>query len=147
MRNNTVKVKKPLLFRILSLLTVVMAVVAAFALIKMARELNHAFDRDPYGGIEYSLQRGGYADMLRDYYNRHYDVAPFQTPHQEEYHVAEYADAAFRHLFFETVGNQEMTERLRKKMETARKLSGSLSVAADDVDEILRQIPLYPENG
>ena len=83
--------------------------------------------------------------MVREYYNRCYDVVPFATLHEEEYHVAEYADAGFRHLFYETVGDQEQAARMKTRMQDARNGSGKLSVSTDDLDSILEEITLFPE--
>ena len=91
-------------------------------------------------------QEEDYAGMVREYYHRNYDIAPFPTPQEEEYHVAEYADAAFQDLFFRTVGDREMSARLEDRMKTAREQCGMLSVSADDVDELLKGISLYPQN-
>ena len=83
--------------KLLNIVTVIVAVAALIIMIRMINELHGAFNRDPYSSMEYSLQSGDYADMVRNYYYRSFDVAPFETAYSEEYHVAEYADAAFRH--------------------------------------------------
>ena len=111
---------------------------------RMVSELHRVFNRDPYSGIEYALREGDYAEMIRNYYYRNYDVAPFASTHEEEYHVAQYADAAFQHQFFQAVGDQEMAGRYAARMESARQACGSLAAAAEDVDRLLENIRLYP---
>ena len=141
MRNVRAGKKTPGTVRFLNILLVVMALAAGIALIRMGGELRSSFDRDRYSDLEYYLQQGEYADMVRQYYYRYYDVAPFTSAHEEAYHVAGYADAAFRHRFFEAVGDRARAEALARRMETERRGCGSLSVAADDIDRLLEDIP------
>lgn len=140
------KEKASLTVILLNVLLVVALLAALISMSRMISELRRAYNRDPTTGMAYYLQDGDYAGMVREYYHRSYDIAPFPTPQEEEYHVAEYADAAFRDLYFRTVGDAEMTERLEAKMKSARDGCGMLSVSADDVDDILNGISLYPQN-
>ena len=130
--------------KLLNIVTVIVAIAALIIMIRMINELHGAFNRDPYSSMEYSLQSGDYADMVRNYYYRNYDVAPFATAYSEEYHVAEYADAAFRHQFFEAAGNENMANRFEERMLKARNACGPLQVSADDIDGLLDAIELYP---
>lgn len=130
--------------KLLNVLAVLMVFVMLISLGRMVSELHRVFNRDPYSGIEYALQEGDYAEMIRNYYYRNYDVAPFASVHEEEYHVAQYADAAFQHQFFQAVGNQEMAVRYAAMMDSAREACGSLTAAAEDVDRLLENIRLYP---
>lgn len=129
---------------LLNILAVLMAFVMLISLGRMVNELRRVFNRDPYSGIEYALQEGDYAGMIRDYYYRSYDVAPFASLHEEEYRVAQYADAAFQQQFFQAVGDHEMAGRYAARMESAREACGSLTAAAEDVDRLLENIRLYP---
>ena len=138
------KKRKPSrLVRILNILTVLALLAAVFSVTKLVSELRYAFNREPYSNMEYNLQEEKYGDMIREYYSRSYDVAPFPTVREEEYHVAEYADAAFRHLFYEMAGDEEQAERMEIRMQSAREGCGILSVSADDLDAILKAIPVY----
>lgn len=128
--------------RFLNILIIVAALAAGICLIRMVGELRSAFDRDRYSSLEYSLQQGEYADMIRQYYGRYYDVAPFASAHAESYHVAGYADAAFRCRFYEAIGKREQAEALLRRMAQDRDGCGSLSVAADDIDRLLDNIPM-----
>ncbi|MBQ9248912.1 MAG: hypothetical protein IJ179_00920 [Oscillospiraceae bacterium] len=130
--------------KLLNVLAVLMVFVMLISLGRMVGELHRVFNRDPYSGIEYALREGDYAEMIRNYYYRNYDVAPFASTHEEEYHVAQYADAAFQHQFFQAVGDQEMAGRYAARMESARQACGSLAAAAEDVDRLLENIRLYP---
>lgn len=129
---------------LLNVLVVLMVFVMLISLGRMVSELHSVFDREAYSGIEYALQDGDYAEMIRNYYYRSYDVAPFASVHEEEYRVAQYADAAFQHQFFQAVGDQEMAGRYAARMESARESCGSLTAAAEDVDRLLENIRLYP---
>ena len=129
---------------LLNVLVVLMVLVMMISLGRMVSELHRVFDRDQYSGIEYALQDGDYAEMIRNYYYRSYDVAPFASVHEEEYHVAQYADAAFQHQFFQAVGDHEMAGRYAARMESARESCGSLTAAVEDVDRLLENIRLYP---
>ena len=139
MRN--VKSRPSGLVRFLNILIVLTALAAVISLVRLAGELRSAFDRDQYSSLEYYLQDGEYPGMIRQYYSRHYDIDPFPSAHEEAYHVAGYADAAFRHRFYEATGDQERAETLARRMETERKGSGSLAIAADDIDRLLEDIP------
>ena len=130
--------------KLLNIVTMIVAAAALIIMIRMINELHGAFNRDPYSSMEYSLQSGDYADMVRNYYYRSFDVAPFETAYSEEYHVAEYADAAFRHQFFEAADNEDMAQRFEARMQKAREGCGSLRVSADDIDGLLDAIELYP---
>ena len=141
MRNIRAGKKTPGTVRFLNILLVIMTLAAGIALIRMVGELRSSFDRDRYNDLEYYLQQGEYADMVRQYYYRYYDVAPFASAHEEAYHVAGYADAAFRHRFYEATGDQERAEALARRMETERKGSGSLAIADDDIVRLLEDIP------
>ena len=138
--------RKPssLLIKVLNVLTVLVLLAAIFSITKLVSELRRSFNREPYSNMEYNLQDENYGEMVREYYNRGYDVVPFATLHEEEYHVAEYADAGFRHLFYENSGDQEQAERMKTRMQAARDGCGSLSVSADDLDDILEKITVYP---
>ncbi len=141
MRNAHLRKRSSGIVRFLNVLIVVTALAAVISLIRLVGEFRSAFDRDRYSDLEYYLQQGEYADMVRQYYYRYYDVAPFSSAHEEAYHVAGYADAAFRHRFYEAIGDQERAEALARRMETERKGSGSLAIAADDIDRLLEDIP------
>ena len=91
--------------------------------------------------LGYNTQ-GDYADLVRQYYYRYYDIAPFSSAHEESYHVAGYADAAFRHQFLQAIGDEKRAAALEERMKTERGGSGSLSVAIDDIDRLLANIPL-----
>ena len=141
--------RKPssLLIKVLNVLTVLVLLAAIFSITKLVSELRRSFNREPYSNMEYNLQDENYGDMIGEYYNRSYDVAPFPTVREEEYHVAEYADAAFRHLFYENAGDEEQAERMESRMQSAREGCGKLSVSADDLDALLKEIAVYsPEN-
>ena len=56
----------------------------------------------------------------------------------------EYADAAFRHQFFEAAGNENMANHFEERMLKARNACGPLQVSADDIDGLLDAIELYP---
>ena len=129
--------------RFLTVLAVLMTIVMLIVLGRMTSELHRVFARDPYTSIDYNLQQGNYDDMVSEYYRRAFDVAPFSSIHEEEYHVAQYADAAFRHQYFETVGDSEMAGRLAEEMARARQESGSLSSATEDIDRLLAAIPRF----
>ena len=144
MRESRKKAESFPLTTILNVITVLVLLAAIFSIAKLANELNDVFNRAAYSNMEYKLQDENYGDMVREYYNRGYDVAPFATLHEEEYHVAEYADAGFRHLFYENIGDQEQAERMRTRMQAAREGCGALSVSADDLDGILEKITVYP---
>ena len=144
MRESRKKVESSPMITILNVITVLVLLAAILSISKLVRELRYAFNREPYSNMEYNLQDENYGDMVREYYNRCYDVVPFATLHEEEYHVAEYADAGFRHLFYENSGDQEQAERMKTRMQAARDGCGSLSVSADDLDEILKEITVYP---
>ncbi|MBQ6372081.1 MAG: hypothetical protein IJJ22_03035 [Oscillospiraceae bacterium] len=144
MQKTTDKIKFSRTVNLLNIVAVIVAVAAFIVMVKMINELNGSFNRDPYNSMEYSLQSGDYADMVRTYYYKSYDVAPFETAYEEEYHVAEYADAAFRHRFFEATGNEVMAKRFAERMQKARDGCGSLQVSANDIDRIISAIELYP---
>ena len=129
--------------RFLTVLAVLMTIVMLIVLGRMTSELHRVFARDPYTSIDYNLQQGNFDDMVSEYYRRAFDVAPFSSIHEEEYHVAQYADAAFRHQYFETVGDSEMAGRLAEEMARARQESGSLSSATEDIDRLLAAIPRF----
>lgn len=144
MRKATAEKNSSKTVNLLNILILIVAAAAVIMMGKMIGELRFAFNRDPYSSMEYSLQSGDYAEMIRTYYYRSYDVAPFDTPYEEEYHVAEYADAAFRHQFFTASGNREMAGRFAERMQKALEGCGSLQVSTDDVNKILENIKLYP---
>ena len=116
---------------LLNILAVLMAFVMLISLGRMVSELRRVFDRDPYSGIEYALQEGDYAGMIRDYYYRGYDVAPFASVHEEEYRVAQYADAALylgsRRIIRDIAVPVERTDYADKDLE---KLLRALSAGA-----------------
>ena len=130
--------------RLLNVLTVLMVLIMLISLGRMVSEIHRVFARTPYTSIDYSLREGNYAEMVRDYYYRNFDVAPFSSEYEEEYYVAQYADAAFRHQFFRAVGDTEAAGYYGERMDNARRASGSLEAATTDVDRILDSIPLYP---
>ena len=53
-----------------------------------------------------------------------------------------YADAAFQHLYFETVGDEEQSALHAERMEAARAASGDLAPLTSDIDSILAGISL-----
>lgn len=128
--------------KFLNMLILVAFLAAVVVLVRMVGELRSVFDRDRYSDPEYSLQQGDYADLVRQYYYRYYDIAPFSSAHEESYHVAGYADAAFRHQFLQAIGDEKRAAALEERMKTERGGSGSLSVAIDDIDRLLANIPL-----
>ena len=128
---------------LLNFLMVLMALVLLASAVHLVSEMRSSFVRDHYNSMEYPLKEGDYGEMVYNYYRWHYDTAPFPTPSEEEYHVAAYADAAFRHQLFSAVGDGEMAARCLRQMEQAREKTGSLSVSADEVDRLLENIPLY----
>ena len=144
MRKSQESKKQSPLIKFLNVLTVLVLLAAILSISKLVRELRYAFNREPYSNMEYNLQDENYGNMVREYYNRGYDVAPFATLHEEEDHVAEYAAAGFRHLFSENTGAQEQAERMKTRMQASREGCGSLSVSADDLDDILEKITVYP---
>ena len=87
--------------KLLTVLAVLMAIIMLVFLGRMVNELHRVFARDPYSIIDYDLQQGDYAGMITEYYHRGFDVAPFSGVHDEEYYIAQYADAAFQHQFYE----------------------------------------------
>ena len=80
--------------KLLTVLAVLMAVIMLIFLGRMVSELHRVFARDPYSIIDYDLQQGDYAGMVTEYYHRGFDVAPFSGVREEEYYIAQYADAA-----------------------------------------------------
>ena len=136
MRDTAKRKPSSLLIKVLNVLTVLVLLAAIFSITKLVTELRRSFNREPYSNMEYNLQD--------ENYNRGYDVDPFQSVHEEEYRVAEYADAAFRHLFYESAGNEEQAERMKERMQSAREGTGKLSVSVDDVDAVLDSITVYP---
>ncbi|MBO4915420.1 MAG: hypothetical protein J5449_09465 [Oscillospiraceae bacterium] len=143
MREKRAAAKKAPRIMLLNILIVLMAFVTVVSVVRLVSEVRSSFVRDRYNSMEYSLHDGDYGDMVYHYYYWHYDVDPFSTPSEEEYHVAAYADAAFRHQLFEAAGDGEMADRCLRQMAQAREGTGSLSVSADEVDRILEGIPLY----
>ena len=143
MRSKREKAVKTVSTGLLNVLTVLMAFVLLVSVVRLVSEMRSAFVRDRYNSMEYPLREGDYGEMVENYYRWHYDVDPFSTPNEEEYNVAAYADAAFRHQLFEAAGDEDMAARCERKMEEARAKTGSLSVSADEVDRLLESIPLY----
>ena len=115
---------------ILNVITVLVLLAAILSIAKLVNELNHVFNRELYSNMEYNLQDENYGDMVREYYSRSYDVAPFRT---------------FRKLFYENAGDPEQAASMKTRMQDARNGSGKLSVSADDLDSILEEITLFPE--
>ena len=128
---------------LLNILTAAAVVFTLIALGKMISELRSAFLRDPYSSMEYALQDGDYASMVSIYYHRSYDIAPFASDYEEEYHLAEYADAAFRKQFYEAIEDGEQADRMEEKMDQALAGCGTLAVATDDIDSLLNSTRLY----
>ena len=120
-----------------------MALAAGIALIRLVGELRSSFDRDRYSNLEYYLQQGEYADMVRQYYYRYYDVAPFTSAHEEAYHVAGYADTAFQHQFYEAIGDGERAEAMARRMAELKKEEQDARLAAEVIDVTLpgRRLP------
>ena len=141
MRNAHLRKRPSGIVRFLNILIIATVLAAVICLIRLVGEFRSAFDRDRYSDLEYYLQQGEYADMVRQYYDRYYDVAPFSSVHEEAYHVAGYADAAFRYRFYEAIGDQTRAEALARRMEAERNGCGSLAIAADDVDRLLDNVP------
>ena len=134
MRSSQTDRKSSFAVKLLNVLTVLAVLLMLISLSRMVGELHRVFDRDPYSVINYKLQDGDYADMVWDYYSRHFDVAPGSGAHAEEYYVQ----------FFRTIGDGEAAEKYAGRMESARSLSGSLAPVTEDVDQLLENIPLYP---
>ncbi len=130
--------------KLLTVLAVLMALIMLIFLGRMVSELHRVFARDPYSIIGYDLQQGDYAGMVSEYYRRGFDVAPFSSVHEEEYSIAQYADAAFQHQFYQAVDDTEAAGRCAEQMERARQASGSLAAVTDDVDRLLENITLFP---
>ena len=130
--------------KLLTVLAVLLTLVMLIVMGRMVTELHRVFTRDPYSSIDYNLQQGNYDDMVSEYYRRAYNVAPFSSAYEEEYHIAEYADAAFQHQYFQAVGDLEMAEQYAGQMASARQASGSLAEVTGDIDRLLEDIPLYP---
>ena len=130
--------------KIINVLIVLLTILMLIILGRMTRELHRVFARDPYTSIDYTMQQGNYDDMVTEYYRRAYNVAPFSSAHEEEYHIAQYADAAFRHQYFQAVGNSEMAARLAEEMDRARQACVSLSAVTEDIDSLLDDIALFP---
>ena len=142
MNKKTPRTKPSFVVNLLNALIVIALLVAVILLSRMISEIRSSYARDPYGSIAYSLREGDYGDMVREYYRRAYDIAPFKTDYEEEYHLAAYADAAFRHRFFTGAGDEAGAEKTALKMETERSLTGSLSSLTGEIDDILEEIPL-----
>ena len=130
--------------RLLTVLTVFLTIIMLIVLGVMTSQLRRAFSRDPYTGIDYNLRQGNYDDMVSEYYRRGFAVEPFSGHHEEEYRVAQYADAAFQHQYFQAVGDEEMTGRYEEQMKQAREASGSLAPVTEDIDRLLENIALFP---
>lgn len=130
--------------KLLTVLAVLMAVIMLIFLGRMVSELHRVFARDPYSIIDYDLQQGDYAGMVTEYYHCGFDVAPFSGVREEEYYIAQYADAAFQHQFCQAAGNTEAAGHFAEMMECARQASGSLAAVTGDIDRLLESIPLYP---
>ena len=130
--------------KLLTVLAVLMAIIMLVFLGRMVNELHRVFARDPYSIIDYDLQQGDYAGMITEYYHRGFDVAPFSGVHDEEYYIAQYADAAFQHQFYKAVDDAEAAGRCAEQMERARRASGSLAAVTGDIDRLLESILLYP---
>ena len=113
MRETAKRKPSSLLIKVLNVLTVLVLLAAIFSITKLVTELRRSFNREPYSNMEYNLQDENYGDMIREYYNRGYDVDPFPTVHEEEYRVAEYADAAFRHLFYDWTASRFIRPKAR----------------------------------
>ena len=144
MRKMKTEAKSSKAVKLLNIIIVITVLAAVIMLVRMVSEIRRSFDRDPYNSMEYSLRDGDYASMVRNYYYRGYDIAPFKNAYEEEYHVAEYADAAFRHQFFHAVGNTEMANRFEARMEAARSQCGSVEVSTHDIDRLLDEAELFP---
>ena len=141
MKTKSHRTKPSFIVRLLNVLMVIALLVSVILFSRMISEIRSSYARDQYGSIAYSLREGDYGDMVREYYRRAYDIAPFKTEYEEEYHLAAYADAAFRYLFFVRAGDETGAERTAWKMETERSLTGSLSSLTGEIDEILEEIP------
>ena len=143
MTRTETKEKKPLLLRVLNLLLVLMLLVTAGSGAWMAARLHRAYTRDPYGSIQYCAKNGEFSDMVRVFRRNHYDVDPFRSPYEEEYHLADYADAAFQLRYFETVGDEPMAQRLRERMEAARAQIELLAPVLGQIDRTLDEGPYH----
>ena len=142
MKTKTPRTKPSFLVRFLNVLMVIALLVAVILFSRMISEIRSSYARDQYGSIAYSLRDGDYGDMVREYYRRAYDIAPFKSDYDEEYHLAAYADAAFRHCFFTASGDETGSEKTARKMETERPLTGSLASLTEEIDGVLEEIPL-----
>ena len=143
MKNKADRPRAPFAVKLLNVLIAVFLLVAVILFGAMVKEIRQVYSRDPYDSISWYLQDGAYGSMAGEYYRRAFDISPFSSPWEEEYHLAAYADAAFRYQFFDTIGNAEQAERFAGRMASERALTGSLSGETDTVDEILEQIPLH----
>ena len=143
MREKRAKTGKAPGIGLLNVLMIVMSFVLLVSVIRLVSEMRSAFVRDRYHSMEYTIRDGDYGEMVNIYYRWHYDVDPFPTQDEEEYQLAAYTDAAFRHQLFEAAGDDDMAVRLEWQMEQARKRVGSLSGSADEVDRLLEDITLY----
>ena len=139
MNNKTPQPKASFIVKVLNVLMVISLIVTIVLFSRMISEIRSASARDRYGSIAYSLRDGSYGEMVREYYHRYFDVAPFHSDYEEEYHLAAYSDAAFRFRFYAGTGNQTASERAARKMDEERVLAGSLSSLTGEVDEILNE--------
>ncbi len=131
---------------ILDILIAVTLIVALILLGRMNRQLRESYARDPYNSIAYSLREGDYGSMVKEYYRRGYDIDPFSSDNEEEYHLAGYADAAFRARFYEAVGNTAQAERLRRKQEAERAALGSLAAESTAVDSLVEAAGAFSDD-
>ena len=141
MKNKTPRTKSPFIVKLLNAVMVLALLITVFLFSRMISEIRSAAARDQYGSIAYSLRDGNYGDMVREYYRRAYDIAPFKSDYEEEYHLAAYADASFRHFLFTGTGDETGAEKTARKMAEERSLTGSLSSLTEEIDEILKNIP------
>ena len=139
MNKKTPLPKPSLTVKVLNVLMAIALIVTVILFFRMISEIRSASARDRYGSISYSLRDGSYGDMVREYYHRYFDVAPFHSDYEEEYHLAAYADAAFRFRFYAGTCNQPAAERTARKMDEEQSLAGSLSSLTGEVDEILNE--------
>ena len=129
--------------KLLTVFTVLLALIMLIFLGRMVTELHRVFSRDPYSIMGYDLQEGDYSAMVTEYYRRGFDVDPFPSDYEEEYYIAQYADAAFMHRFYQATGNQEAAAAAAEQMDRSREASGSLSAVTGDIDRLVRSIRLY----
>ena len=142
MRKSAKKEKNPFSVRLLNFGMVLMLIIAVSAVTWMIAEVRSQFSRERYSSAAYYASEGDYGSLLRTCSRTGYDIEPFPSVNKSAYEVGLYADAAFQHLYFETVGDEEQSALHAERMEAARAASGDLAPLTSDIDSILAGISL-----